>query len=172
MERVTEIVRAGHWPSGKARDAITLAYQDRHRRRMAMRSDGGIEFLLDLADAVVLREGDGLVLPKGGYVRVRAAIEPLLEISARSSTELARFAWHLGNRHLPAQVENGRIKVRADHVIADMMRGLGAVVREVMAPFDPESGAYSGVDGHRHHDHGNPRQDERTIGQFDNARRE
>jgi len=150
MYRVTEIVRAGRWSAGEARDAITLAYQDRHRRRMAMRTDGGIDFLLDLADAIALREGDGLVLPEGGYVQVRAAVEPLMEITARSAAELARFAWHLGNRHLPAQIDTGRITVRADHVIADMMRGLGAVVREVMAPFDPESGAYSGAEGHRH----------------------
>jgi urease accessory protein len=154
MERVVDILHAGHWPAAEQRDSITLAYDDRHRRRLVMRAEGGTEFLLDLPEAAVLREGDGLRLAGGGYVGVRAAAEALIEVTVRSRQELARLAWHLGNRHLQTQIEDGRILIRRDHVIADMLCGLGATIREVMAPFDPESGAYSGGQSHHDHDHG------------------
>lgn len=169
MERVVEIVPAGHWQVAEERDRVTLPYHDRHRRRLAMRGEGGVEFLLDLAEATLLREGDGLRLSGGGFVAVRAMAEALLEVTAHSSEELALLAWHLGNRHLPAEIAKDRILIHRDHVIADMLRGLGAHVREVMAPFNPASGAYHGVathahghshrhdDDHAHHDHGEGR---------------
>ena len=150
MERATQYLPAGAWPERFERDRITLSFLDRHRRRLALRADGGTEFLLDLAEAAALREGGGLALESGGFVRVRAAAEALFEITARSADELARFAWHLGNRHLPAQIEAQRILIRADHVIADMLRGLGAGVRPISAPFDPESGAYDTAHRHEH----------------------
>ena len=152
MESVNEILPAGHWPAEEEKDAVTLAYDARHRRRLRMRGERGSEFLLDLPQAVMMREGDGLKLSSGGYVRVRAAAEALLEVTAGSPAELARLAWHLGNRHLAAEIGRERILIRRDHVIAEMLSRLGARVREVSAPFNPESGAYGGAGEHHHHD--------------------
>ncbi|MDB5406377.1 MAG: urease accessory protein UreE [Rhodospirillales bacterium] len=153
MERVTEIAAAGTWPPEAERDCITLAHHDRHRRRLAMTATGGTEFLLDLPATATLHHGDGLKLSGGAYVRVVAAPEDLLEVTAASPAALARLAWHLGNRHLAAQIGGGRILIRADHVIAEMLQGLGAGVRPISAPFDPESGAYDSAATHHDHDH-------------------
>jgi urease accessory protein len=152
MLRADTVLAAGHWPQGERRDRITLDYDERHRRRRRYVCEGGLEFLLDLAEATVLRHGDGLRLEGGGYVEVRAASENLIEIRAASAGGLARLAWHLGNRHLPADVTGERILIRDDHVIVDMLRGLGAQVKAVQAPFNPEGGAY----GQHNHDHGHP----------------
>ena len=152
MIRAAKFIRAGHW-SGVATDTVLLAYDDRHRRRFAMRGEGGQEFLLDLSEATHLGDGDGLVLEDGRMVAVKAKPEPLLVAEARDALHLARLAWHLGNRHTPAQIGNGRILIRPDHVLADMLAGLGAGVREVEAPFDPEGGAYGGHSHSQDHDH-------------------
>jgi urease accessory protein len=141
--RAIKVIRAGHW-SGVATDAVALAYDDRHRRRLAMQGEGGLEFLLDLPEATVLRHGDGLVLEDGRMVEVRARPEPLLVVTARDAHHLARLAWHLGNRHVPATIEPDRILMRPDHVLAGMLAGLGAEVSAIEAPFDPEGGAYAG----------------------------
>jgi len=109
-----------------------------------------VEFLLDLPEATALRHGDGLVLEDGRVVEVRAKPEPLLVIIAHDAHHLARLAWHLGNRHVPAAMEEDRILIRPDHVLAEMLAGLGADVSAIEAPFDPEGGAY-GQSGHRHH---------------------
>ncbi len=147
---VRAVVPAG---SGPVRDTVTLAYDDRHRRRLAMATDGGTAFLLDLPQAVLLRDGDGLLLEGGGVIAVRAAPEPLLEITG----DLVRLAWHIGNRHVPAQIEPHRLLIRDDHVLADMVRGLGGTVRRVTEPFTPESGAYAGSRGHgQGHGHDHP----------------
>ena len=87
----------------------------------------------------------------GGVVQVCARPEKLLEIHAHDEGELVRIAWHLGNRHLPVQLLGDRIRIRADHVIREMVEGLGGHVDEIEAPFDPEAGAYAG--GHNHHHH-------------------
>lgn len=153
MIRATKIIRAGHW-SGVATDAVVLAYDDRHRRRIAMRGESGLAFLLDLPEATALRHGDGLVLEDGRMVEVRARPEALLVVTAKDAHHLARLAWHLGNRHVPAAIEPARILIRPDHVLADMLAGLDAEVAPVEAPFDPEGGAY---EGHAHaasHEHG------------------
>jgi urease accessory protein len=102
--------------------------------------------------AIALRDGDGLALDDGRIVAVHAAPEPLAEITAHSAPELLRVAWHLGNRHLPAQLERDRIRIRRDHVIEEMVEGLDAHVAHIQAPFDPEGGAYAGG-GHHHHHH-------------------
>jgi urease accessory protein len=139
-----------------AADTVVLDYDGRHRRRMAMEGKGGLGFLLDLDMAVPLRDGDGLALEDGRVVRVVAAPEPLAEIAANSPEMLLRLAWHLGNRHLPAELGGGRIRIRRDHVIEEMVVGLGGRVTLIDAPFDPEGGAYqSGGHGHHHgHEHG------------------
>jgi urease accessory protein len=152
MLRATAVVPAGHWSATARSDAITLAFNDRFRRRIRLTGDQGLVFLLDLPDAVVLQHGDGLKLEDGGIVEVRAAEEALVEITAADAGALARLAWHLGNRHLPAEISGGRILIRDDHVIVDMLRGLGASVRHVKAPFNPEGGAY----GQHNHDTGHP----------------
>ncbi|SER01866.1 urease accessory protein [Faunimonas pinastri] len=147
MLRATEVLRAGSWSA--AADTVVLDHDERHRRRIAMTGEGGLSFLLDLAEAVALRGGDGLRLEDGRMVEVKAKPEPLMEVTARDQLHLVRIAWHLGNRHLPAQISGTRILIRPDHVIADMLKGLGASVRKVTLPFDPEGGAYSG--GHGEH---------------------
>ncbi len=149
MIRARQVRPAGSW-SGEAVDLVALDYDARHRRRIAMDGANGLSFLLDLPKAVALRHGDGLVLEDGRIVEVQAAAEPLLEVRAGDPHRLLRLAWHLGNRHLPAQIELDRILIRPDHVIAEMLAGLGADLAEVNAPFDPEGGAYSG----HGHDHG------------------
>ena len=147
--RAIAVRTAGTW-SDAAADCVVLDYDDRHRRRVAMTGAKGTAFLLDLPAAAELRGGDALVLEDGRLVEVVASPEPLLEIRCRDALHLARVAWHLGNRHLPAQIERERILIRDDHVIIDMLKGLGAEVRKVKAPFDPEGGAY----GQHNHDPG------------------
>lgn len=160
LPRATSVRSTGAWPATEARDTLALDFDDRHRRRRRYTAEGGLAFLLDLPEATVLRDGDGLALDGGGFVLVRAAPEPLVEVTAESPPQLARLAWHLGNRHLPTRIEAGRLLIRDDHVIVDMLRGLGATVRHVSEPFDPEGGAYGEHNrqpahphGHGHHHH-------------------
>jgi urease accessory protein len=154
MRRAVAVHAWGTWPASEAVATVTLGFDDRHRRRIRFRSDNGLDFLLDLADAVHLSEGDGLELEDGGFVRVRAALEALAEIECGSAAELARVAWHLGNRHLAVQISGDKLLIRDDHVIVHMVEHLGARVRHVQAPFDPERGAYAVGASHDHdHDH-------------------
>jgi len=141
MNAITDILPAGAW-TGDPADRVTLDYDGRHRRRVVLTGASGAEYLLDLAEATHLKDGDGLQLPGGGILAVVAKPEPLLEIRARTPEALIRLAWHIGNRHLAAQVFADRILIRRDHVIAHMLEHQGAVVAEVEAPFDPEGGAY------------------------------
>jgi urease accessory protein len=110
----------------------------------------GTTFMLDLPRATALRDGDGLLLDDGAIVRVAGNPEPLVEISAADSQALARLAWHIGNRHIDVQVIGERLRIRRDHVIEDMLRGLGAVLRPIEAPFEPEPGAYDHQHGAYH----------------------
>jgi urease accessory protein len=139
-----------------AADTVVLDFDDRHRRRMAMIGTRGLEFLLDLESAVALRGGDALVLDDGRLVEVVAAPEPLVEIRSPDPAHLVRVAWHLGNRHLPTQIVGKGLRIRRDHVIEDMVKGLGARVIVIEAPFDPEGGAYAASEpaAHAHHGHG------------------
>ncbi|MEJ0098072.1 MAG: urease accessory protein UreE [Bauldia sp.] len=151
MLRATRVLPAGKW--GVSADTVVLDYDGRHRRRMAMEGAGGLGFLLDLNDAVALRDGDGLALEDGRIVAVVAAPEPLAEITAANPARLLRLAWHLGNRHLPAELAGSVIRIRRDHVIEEMVEGLGGLVQHIEAAFDPEGGAYHGGGHHHHHDH-------------------
>jgi urease accessory protein len=152
--------------SERPADTIVLDFEARHRRRLAFETTHGIAFLLDLPETVRLRDGDALVLDDGRLIEVVAAPEPLIEIRCSEPRELARIAWHLGNRHLPVEILAKALRLRRDHVIEDMVAKLGGKVREIEAPFMPESGAYAqaqaevhghvhghGHDGHAHHDH-------------------
>lgn len=127
---------------GETVDSITLDHDARHCRRGRLVTEGGLEILLDLPQAAHLHDGDRLLLEDGRRVLVRAAAEPVLDITA---PDLARIAWHLGNRHCPTQILPGALRIRDDHVLAEMLRGLGAEVTARNAPFEPEPGAY-----HRH----------------------
>lgn len=152
MIRATKVLGQHRWKETPA-DTVVLDFDDRHRRRMAMTGTRGLEFLLDLETAVALRGGDALVLEDGRLVEVVAAPEPLLEIKGSDPHHLIRVAWHLGNRHLPTQLMPKGLRIRRDHVIEAMVKGLGARTIEIEAPFDPEGGAYaSAAPGHAHHD--------------------
>lgn len=157
MIRATTVKSQHRWTEAPA-DTVVLDFDDRHRRRMAMTGTRGLAFLLDLENAVALRGGDALVLEDGRLIEVVAAPEALLEIRGSDPHHLIRVAWHLGNRHLPTQIMPKALRIRRDHVIEAMVKGLGARVIEIEAPFDPESGAYAGGGhGHAHdaHDHQN-----------------
>ncbi len=143
MRRAIAVHHRGEWREEAALDTVTLAYLDRHRRRIRLVADSNEIFLLDLPRAHHLADGDGLELDSGGYIRVRAAAEPVLEIEADDPAALLRIAWHLGNRHLSLQVTGDRLRIRADHVIAEMVAGLGGHLTARDAPFDPEIGAYA-----------------------------
>jgi urease accessory protein len=149
MRRATAVRTRGDWAEASAVDTVTLAYLDRHRRRIRLVADSGEAYLLDLRRAHHLVEGDGLELEGGGYLRVRSAPEPVFEITAADPAGLLQIAWHLGNRHLPLQVAGKLLRIRADHVIAEMVIGLGGRIIELEAPFDPEIGAYAA----NHHAH-------------------
>ena len=157
MIRATRVLGQHRWTEAPV-DTVVLDFDNRHRRRMAMAGTRGFEFLLDLENAVALRGGDALVLDDGRLIEVVAAPEPLVEIRGSDPHHLIRVAWHLGNRHLPTQIMPKGLRIRRDHVIEEMVRGLGARVIEIEAPFDPEGGAYAsaghGHDDHAHHDHG------------------
>jgi urease accessory protein len=142
VQRASHIAAAGTW-TGVACDRAVLDYEGRHRRRTTLQCESGREVLLDLAAAVQLRHGDALLLDDGGLVEVHAACEPLLELRMASAANLTRLAWHLGNRHVAAELGEASLRIRPDHVLADLARRLGATVIEVAAPFDPEPGAYS-----------------------------
>src|SRR5205809_2495028 len=152
MIRATTVLGQHRWAEAAA-DTVVLDFDDRHRRRMAMMGTRGLEFLLDLENAVALRGGDALVLEDGRLIEVVAAPEQLIEIKGADPLHLVRIAWHLGNRHLPTQIVGKGLRIRRDHVIEAMVKGLGARVVEIEAPFDPEGGAYAAAHAHDAHDH-------------------
>ncbi len=153
MIRATAHVPAARL-SGPVAGIITLNKDQRHRRRIALTTDEGMAFLLDLPKATQLAHGDGLLLEDGRIVRVAAEPEPLMSVRARDTHHMLVLAWHLGNRHLEAQIGKDRILIRRDHVIKQMLHGLGAETELVVEPFAPEGGAYGDTHAsHHHHDH-------------------
>ncbi len=147
MIRATRVIAAGDWQSQPV-DTVVLDFDDRHRRRVVMAGEQGTKFLLDLPKAVAIADGDGLALEDGGIIAVQAKAEAVAEVTANDPEHLARIAWHLGNRHLLTQIAGDRLRIREDHVIIDLVKGLGATVAIIQAPFHPEGGAY----GHHHSD--------------------
>lgn len=155
MHRVSAITSAGQWDDATARDRVVLDADDRQRRRIVLTGEKGTKILLDFEKPVTLRDGDGLVLDDGSVVRVCGLPEELVEITASSSREFVRLAWHLGNRHTDVQIVGERIRIRRDHVLEDMLRGLGAHMTPLKAAFDPQAGAHGHSHGHSHdHAHG------------------
>jgi urease accessory protein len=155
--------KAGHYHLPVA-DTVVLDYEERRRRRGVVKTIGGAEFLVDLPDSPILGPGDGYVLDDGAFIEIVAAPEELMEVRGKTPLHMSQLAYHLGNRHLECQISEKHIRIRRDHVIAEMLKGLGAKTTDVEAPFFPEGGAYHhGVHdhaghahdhGHHHHDHG------------------
>jgi urease accessory protein len=149
VKRATRIIETSAWERTTAIDRVLLDSDERHRRRVVLTGERGTTFLLDLPQAAVLHDGDGLVLDDDTVVRVVGKPEPLIEIAAADARELARLAWHLGNRHTDVQVAGDKLRIRRDHVLEEMLLRLGARLTPLEAPFEPERGAYD----HHAHDH-------------------
>jgi urease accessory protein len=154
MRRATSTLEADQWVDDEVLSTITLSFDDRFKRRIKMTDDDGTDFLLDLADAVQLKEGHALILEDGGIIVVRAAAEEVLDIQCKNLAQTARIAWHIGNRHTPVQVLNdGGLRITYDHVLQHMIEGLGAKATRKQAAFSPEPGAYQKSEhtgGNRH----------------------
>jgi len=156
MLRADRVIAAGAW-SGDPADSVVLGYEERYRRRFIMTGVGGLAFLLDLPEAAMLRGGDGLRLEDGRIVEVVAAPEPLAEIRAADARGLMRVAWRLGARHLDVELTPKALRIRRDPAVEEMVKGLGARVVALEAPFNPEGGAYVQAEARTHahdHDHG------------------
>jgi urease accessory protein len=156
--RSTRFQRRGQY-SGTPFDLVVLDHQERHLRRRRIKLVHEDSVMVDLPATALLEHGDALELDDGRLVEVIAAEEELYEITGHNGRELAELAWHIGNRHLAAQIEEGRILILRDAVIREMLLGLGAHVRQVSEPFHPARGAYAGHGhdhGHDHHHDGHP----------------
>lgn len=131
-------------------DRVVLDYEGRFLRRRVLTTASGADLLVDLAETLSLNAGDAFVTEDGARIFVEAAAEPLVEVRALPGG-LARLAWHIGNRHTPAQIAADRILIRRDHVLEAMLTRLDARLTPVMAPFTPEGGAYGAGRTHGHH---------------------
>ena len=143
-------------------DRVVLDYEGRFLRRKSLVTASGATLLVDLAETVSLNEGDAFVTEGGARIRVEAAAEPLVEVRAVPGG-LARLAWHIGNRHTPAQIAADHLLIRRDHVLEAMLTRLGAMLTPKLAPFTPEGGAYGGGRTHGHH-HGGATDDPNGAG--------
>jgi urease accessory protein len=152
MRHVSGIADAGTWDRARQADRVVLDADDRQRRRIVLTTESGMKVLLDFAEPMMLRDGDGLVLDDGSVVMVAGQAEPLIEISAKAPLDFVRLAWHIGNRHTDAQFMDKSFRIRRDHVLEEMVKGLGAQVRALESPFDPEPAAPGGGGHHHHHD--------------------
>ncbi len=149
MRRITSIKAAGDWDASRAVDRVVLDACDRQRRRIVLTGEKGTVVLLDLPRPETLHHGDGLLLDDGGIVCVAGKPEALVEVAASTPRDLIRLAWHIGNRHTEVQIVGDRLRTRRDHVLEEMVRGLGATVTAIDAPFDPEP-----AEAHHGHGHG------------------
>ncbi|MEM6490823.1 MAG: urease accessory protein UreE [Pseudomonadota bacterium] len=140
MIRATDVLGPG-----TAGDTLILDFDARNRRRFAAKTAGGLDILVDLPRPMAIADGARLALEDGRHVVVQAADEDLLRVTPPT----ARIAWHLGNRHLAVEIAEDALFIRADHVIAEMLAGLGATTEAARRPFQPEGGAYAGH-GHAH----------------------
>lgn len=139
-----QIAAAGH-----VDDYLALPFDRRQKSRLRATLVSGDEVALMLERGTILRGGDCLRAEDGRIVQVLAAPQTVMDVTAATPQALMRAAYHLGNRHVPLQVGDGWLRLERDHVLKDMLLGLGASVSDLEAPFEPEAGAYGGV---HHHD--------------------
>jgi urease accessory protein len=144
MRRLVMVAKAGDWPDSGDVDSVALGYDDRHRRRLRLTTKNGEPVLLDLTKPQPLDEGDGLAFEgDGGWLRINAAPEQVLEIKGKNNRHLIQLTWQLGNRHLPTQIlDDGRLRIRYDQVVEEMLANLGAILERLEAPFTPESNGF------------------------------
>ena len=144
---------AGHIHRGVIRRdgdmTITLEFEARFLRRKRMATDCGMAFMVDLAETVSLGAGDAFLLDDGRQIVIQAAAEPVVEIRHQN---LAKIAWHIGNRHTPCEIRQDFLVIRRDHVLEDLLVWLGTTLAKTEAPFNPEGGAYGfgRTHGHTH----------------------
>ena len=133
----------------KIKDTITLTYDQRFIRRKKLVSDNNFGFLVNLSETVSLKKNDGFLLDNGSIILIKSAEEELLEIT---SNNLMKITWHIGNRHIPCQIENERLLIQVDKVIENLIIKLGGHVKKVKEEFNPEGGAYGlgRTHGHTH----------------------
>jgi len=133
----------------KIEDTITLTYDQRFIRRKKLVTDNNFGFLVNLSETVSLKKNDGFLLDNGSIILIKSAEEELLEIT---SNNLMKITWHIGNRHIPCQIENERLLIQVDKVIENLIIKLGGSVKKVNEEFNPEGGAYGlgRTHGHKH----------------------
>ncbi len=154
MPRATRVLPAADRSGGRVVDTLILSFAQRQAQQGFLFGTGGTCVELDLAEPVRLRTDDALVLEDGSLIEVVAEAEPLIETRATDLAALARLAWHLGDRHVPVQIFERRLRLRPDPAIEELLNNLGAKVVAIEAPFEPEGGAYAVPSGgHGHHDH-------------------
>lgn len=155
MQRATTIIRKPAVKPDRIIDSVSLDHEARDRRQIALTSENGLGFLLDLEKPASLNDGDALKLEDGTLVLVKAASQTLLEIRAENPLRLLKVSWHVGNRHTPAEITADAIYIENDPVLAEMVRGLGCATAIVSRPFQPERGTYDacGYDHGHSHDH-------------------
>ena len=141
MYKVSKIINNNSWKY-KENDEIILDSQDRNRRRIKLVSKRNVSFLLDEKKTVFLKNGALLILSNSYKIKVIAKIEPVLKIEACSKNNLLVLAWHIGNRHIPAEIHKDFIIIKRDEVIGKMLKLLGAKVYKRKLSFSPVSGAY------------------------------
>lgn len=143
MLRAIEHFPAGEWPAEEGvAESVELDWEDRCRRRKRIESLGGRPILIDLLRSVAMADKDGLRCECGSWIEVRAKPEQVLMIKSSRPGGLIKIAWHLGNRHTPADLREDMIFIRPDHVLADMARNLGCEVETFVEAFHAERGAY------------------------------
>lgn len=133
---------------------LSLPINKRIKGRLRVELDTGEEAGLFLQRGITLRNGDQIATEDGYVVRIIAANESVSTVQCHDPLLLTRIAYHLGNRHVPLQVGDGFVRYQHDHVLDDMVKGLGGQVVSEQAPFEPEAGAYGGSSSHGHHEHG------------------
>jgi urease accessory protein len=137
-------------PAALPAERVVLRFDTRCKSRLRAKLESGEVCGLFLPRGTVLRGGDKLLGSDGRIVEVVAADEALMEVASEDPLLIAKAAYHLGNRHVAIELQPGRLRFAADHVLGEMLRGLGLAVTEIDAPFEPESGAY----GSHPHPHG------------------
>jgi urease accessory protein len=154
MPRATSVLRVAERRDGPVVDTLILPHAQRQAQKGFLFGIKGTCVELDFPETVRLRTDDALLLDTGGLVEVVAEPEPLIEVRAADLPSLARLAWHLGDRHVPVQIMERKLRLKRDESIEALLQSLGAKVVAIEAPFEPEGGAYEvAAGGHHHHDH-------------------